>query len=149
MPHLPTRTEHCQRAPKRTLSVDSFSPLCYSVLHRTRRKSSAHSVDSVWQYRLSAWRKHWIRKSSQVSKERAAPSVSEFLAAQLLPWWLQCRQCGQWRQLPPRTPIGNPDSPFRPDTFACRTMAKVVVCLFAQPIVTHATHLLCALTWYC
>ncbi|KAF8570578.1 Lysine-specific histone demethylase 1B [Paragonimus westermani] len=117
--------------------------VCRKCFDFLSRKSSAHSVDSVWQYRLSAWRKHWIRKSSQVSKERAAPSVSEFLAAQLLPWWLQCRQCGQWRQLPPRTPIGNPDSPFRPDTFACRTMAKLCDDPCSWPADERTTLVLC------
>ncbi|KAF6777626.1 hypothetical protein AHF37_03002 [Paragonimus kellicotti] len=117
--------------------------VCRKCFDFLSRKPSAHSVDSVWQYRLSAWRKHWIRKSSQVGKERTALSVSEFLAAQLLPWWLQCRQCGQWRQLPPRTPIGNPDSPFRPDTFTCRIVAKLCDDPCSWPADERTTLVLC------
>lgn len=90
-------------------------------------KQKQHAVDSIWRHRMYAWRKNWLRHCSQLGRRRIL-TASQFLAAQLLPWWLQCVECGKWRQVSAQSPIGSTDSAFNPVVFSCRNVFKVSSC---------------------
>ncbi|CAH8429180.1 unnamed protein product [Dicrocoelium dendriticum] len=101
--------------------------VCFEFLGR-----KPHCVDSAWRHRLSSWRRERSRKSSTRGRQ-IGTTEADFLAAQLLPWWLQCRLCGRWRQLPPRRPIGDPDSAYHPNVFTCSSVIKRTTLVLERP----------------
>ncbi|KAG5443377.1 Lysine-specific histone demethylase 1B [Clonorchis sinensis] len=97
--------------------------VCHACFELLSQQNKYQGDDSVWRHRMSAWRRERLRMCS-VAGRQSAPTALDFLASQLLPWWLQCTECGRWRQLPPRTPIGAPDSCFHPARFTCKGVVK-------------------------
>ncbi|CAH8633151.1 unnamed protein product [Schistosoma margrebowiei] len=72
---------------------------------------------------MNSWRREWLKKSSQLGRRRIL-NAANFLAAQMLPWWLKCNKCGLWRQLPPHTTVGSSKCNYRPDKFTCADVVK-------------------------
>ncbi|CAH8651455.1 unnamed protein product [Schistosoma rodhaini] len=72
---------------------------------------------------MNSWRREWLKKSSQLGRRRIL-NAANFLAAQMLPWWLKCNKCGLWRQLPPQTTVGSSKCNYRPDKFTCADVVK-------------------------
>ncbi|KAH8863052.1 Lysine-specific histone demethylase 1B [Schistosoma japonicum] len=97
---------------------------CFESLNTNTPKHKSQSVSSVWRHRMNLWRREWLKKSSQLGRRRIL-NAANFLAAQMLPWWLKCNKCSQWRQLPPQTPVGSTKCNFRPDKFTCADIVKV------------------------
>lgn len=87
-------------------------------------KYRSQSVNYVWRHRMNSWRREWLKKSSQLGRRRIL-NAANFLAAQMLPWWLKCNKCGLWRQLPPQTTVGSSKCNYRPDKFTCADVVKV------------------------
>ncbi|XP_018647394.1 hypothetical protein Smp_169550 [Schistosoma mansoni] len=72
---------------------------------------------------MNSWRREWLKKSSKLGRRRIL-NAANFLAAQMLPWWLKCNKCGLWRQLPPQTTVGSSKCNYRPDKFTCADVVK-------------------------
>ncbi|CAH8632635.1 unnamed protein product [Schistosoma curassoni] len=96
---------------------------CYEFLDTNTPKYRSQSVNYVWRHRMNSWRREWLKKSSQLGRRRIL-NAANFLAAQMLPWWLKCNKCGLWRQLPPQTTVGSSKCNYRPDKFTCADVVK-------------------------
>ncbi|CAH8609537.1 unnamed protein product [Heterobilharzia americana] len=97
---------------------------CYEFFSKETPINRSQSVNCVWRHRMSSWRRDWLKKSSRLGRRRTL-SAANFLASNLLPWWLKCNKCGQWRQLPPQTPVGSLKCNYRPDVFVCGDIVKM------------------------
>ncbi|TPP57209.1 hypothetical protein FGIG_01130 [Fasciola gigantica] len=96
---------------------------CMKFLMLSNSKSKISATHSIWRYRMMSSQRLWMQMSSPVGR-RQLLTVEEFVAGNLLPWWMQCTKCGGWRQVVAHATVGSLESPYHPSRFTCELVSQ-------------------------